>query len=699
MPRRLISPVMLTVLLLFAVCLLSFPSSAAQNVCDGYTAAAFSGLTACTKDGKLHICENNFPDSSFRYFMAQELGFTRQQATENKILISQNVADAITEIQCVSKWVNDMQGIGFFRNLAVLNCNDNRLTKLDLSRNTKLTELNCGNNRLTSLIVNAPALEVLKCSYNRLTSLDSLYVPNLMTLECNSNELSRLSFSAPYLLTLECNDNALTAIHLTSDKLTTLSCQQNNLQQLDLTHFPALTDLNCCDNQLKQLDLSDVPKLVSLKCSKNKIEELDASASGNLIYLDCSQNALTTLNVSGNPALETLLCAENHLTVLDLGDTALIHLDCTDNLITSLRVPETTQRLHCARNRLEVLDLSHAVSLTTLNCESNRLTSLNLVNTTHLQALKVDNQNPQFEVECPAAPDRVLDIAALIGEENTSAVNRIFYQKGPNANPAGVVFNPQTPTVRLPDGALTLLIRYHFIYGPNDNIAQMTISYKVQCDHTWSAATCIAKEICRYCKQTRGEYAEHDWLEATRTEPRRCAYCNKKDGHPLEHIWQEATCKSPSKCAYCDETIGQTVDHKWMEATCRSPRKCAYCKQTEGTALPHTWLPYAPCETYRNCKDCGRTVYNKDIQPHTYVKQDCKTSMCTACGLIHYYDKENHTFPTISFFHRPRCLDCGKIDKYAFYIDCFLFVAGSIYILELSAAVWYLLDYKRIRKY
>ena len=49
------------------------------------------------------------------------------------------------------KEISDLTGIEYFTKLASLNCNNNNITSLDLSKNTALLGLLCQYNKLTEL--------------------------------------------------------------------------------------------------------------------------------------------------------------------------------------------------------------------------------------------------------------------------------------------------------------------------------------------------------------------------------------------------------------------------------------------------------------------------------------------------------------------------------------------------------------------
>jgi Leucine-rich repeat (LRR) protein len=159
---------------------------------------------------------------------------------------------------------------------------DNRLTSLNVSGCTALTELWCSGNHLTALDVsNNTALTYLACAKNHLTALN----------------VSK--------------NTALTALH----------CDLNQLTALNVSNNTALTVLNCSNNQLTSLDVSKNTALTSLFCRRNQLTTLDVSKNTALKELRCDYNQLTTLDVSKNTALQQLDCKGNQLT-----DTALNNL-------------------------------------------------------------------------------------------------------------------------------------------------------------------------------------------------------------------------------------------------------------------------------------------------------------------------------------------------------------------------------------
>ena len=170
--------------------------------------------------------------------------------------------------------------------------------------------------------------------------------------------------------------------------------------------------------------------------------------------------------------------------------------------------------------------------------------------------------------------------------------------------------------------------------------------------------------------------------------------------HPPEHVWIDATCISPKHCAYCAETQGNPRPHKWSISSCHEPQKCKYCGTTQGTPRAHRWMRQNPCDERVICKYCGSSKHDIEGRvEHQIVKTNCTTSRCTICGIDLKLEEPQHSFPKRTLFNHPRCLDCGRPDKYCLLTYLLLPITASLSCLDLIAALLYLIDYKLIRKY
>ena len=310
-------------------------------------------MLASAEDVKIN--ETTFPDINFRnWVVSQDYG-------ADGVLTNEEL-EKVTSLNISRLEIYDLKGIEYFVALKDLNCMTNKLTTLDLSKNTALEKLECRGNRLTTInLLENRKLRCLNCggvSYgNQLTSLDVSKCTELDTLTCSGNPLATLDVSK-------------------NTKLICLECYSNQLSALDLSKNTALRRLYCNDNQLTTLDLSKNTDLDILRCSSNLLTSLDITKNSALTFLSCTDNKLTTLYVSNNKSLESIICFNNQLTSLDVsGCSALKSLSCTNNLLSTLNLSgcSALEQLSCQDNQLTTLDLSENPALTILYCYQNKI--------------------------------------------------------------------------------------------------------------------------------------------------------------------------------------------------------------------------------------------------------------------------------------------------------------------------------------
>ena len=148
------------------------------------------------------IDNTNFPDANFCSFVASSFD------EDNDNYLSDTEINAVESINCADKGISDLTGISHFTALETLNCFDNQLTSLDVSKNTALIYLDCYGNQLTSLDVSKnTALTYLDCGRNQLTSLDVSKNTALTYLDCDNNQLTSLDISNTNTDNLTCRDN------------------------------------------------------------------------------------------------------------------------------------------------------------------------------------------------------------------------------------------------------------------------------------------------------------------------------------------------------------------------------------------------------------------------------------------------------------------------------------------------------------
>ena len=316
-------------------------------------------IASYANDGDVTINEENFPDENFRKYVRKNFD------NDGNGILSKDECDNVKEISINVYPVNSLNGIEHFENLTILNCYNNKLTSLDVSKNTKLTYLNCWGNQLKELNVSGnPALATLNCSNNKLTSLDVSNNKELKELNCFENQITDLNVSG-------------------ASALAKLNCRSNKLTSLDVSKNLELADLYCGYNQLTSLDVSNNKKLENLSCFFTQLTGLDVSGNPALTNLDCNNNQLTSLDVSKNTALTNLYCYNNQLKEkLDLKwNPKLTELYCNKNQLTELNVSDNPELkdLNCSQNKLEKLDVSNNTALSYLYGRKNPLTSVKLI--------------------------------------------------------------------------------------------------------------------------------------------------------------------------------------------------------------------------------------------------------------------------------------------------------------------------------
>jgi Leucine-rich repeat (LRR) protein len=347
--------------------------------------------------------------------------------TDGRVLT--NSINKLTSLNVSSSSIVDLTGIQDFVALKTLNCYNNELTSLDVSKNIALTSLNCKATLLSTLDITKNivlgSLDISVHPYGtsggtpsgKFISLDLSKNIALTTLTCDNNPITTLDISKNLALTtLSCVANKLTSLDLSKNlNLKSLYCESNAINSLDVTNNIALTDLNCRANLLSTLnvtknillktldfsfystnvvghdtpgkityvDISQNTSLESLSCDSNPLTILDLSKNPALKKLSCRAIKLTSLDLTNNLNLENLICDSNQINSLDFTkNLALKTLSCLSNKLTNLDISKNVALtdLYCYSNLLTNLDLSKNVALTDLNCSSNMLTSLNLKN-------------------------------------------------------------------------------------------------------------------------------------------------------------------------------------------------------------------------------------------------------------------------------------------------------------------------------
>lgn len=184
------------------ICAATVASALTLSLCTPVLAEGTAALPAA-ETGSIPINSTHFPDDHFIAYV--ELRCDK----DGDGTLSQAELDGVTELYVAYANIKDLTGIELFPNLDKLDCKNNNLTRLDVSKNTKLTKLYCEFNQLTGLDLSKnTALTELNCQVNQLTSLDLSQNTALTKLGCHDNQLTSLDLSKNTALdTLDCSGN------------------------------------------------------------------------------------------------------------------------------------------------------------------------------------------------------------------------------------------------------------------------------------------------------------------------------------------------------------------------------------------------------------------------------------------------------------------------------------------------------------
>lgn len=186
--------------------------------------------------------------AQFEFVLFQDERFEAALLTDKAIntngdeKIDLQEAASVQELDLYGLEITDLTGVQEFPNLHTLDCSDNKLKELDISKNSHLSTLYCFDNEISELDVSKNKnLSGLMVSNNQLSSLDVSGNLQLKILNFSGNKLTRIDLSK----------NA---------KLTYLNCSGNHLKNLDVSNNKKIVDFYCFDNTI-QLNLESFRRM------------------------------------------------------------------------------------------------------------------------------------------------------------------------------------------------------------------------------------------------------------------------------------------------------------------------------------------------------------------------------------------------------------------------------------------------------
>ena len=169
----------------------------------------FVPCIVCAADG-VQINSTAFPDETFRNNIKWDF-----EKNSDSVPSSSEISNA-KSINYSDKKIESLAGIEYLTALQVLDCSNNSLTSLDVSKNTALVSINCSGNQLTGLDVSKnTALKILDCGNNELGDLDIIKNTALWYFKCGFCGLSKLDISNNTLLNfLVCYGNSISTLDI-----------------------------------------------------------------------------------------------------------------------------------------------------------------------------------------------------------------------------------------------------------------------------------------------------------------------------------------------------------------------------------------------------------------------------------------------------------------------------------------------------
>ena len=378
---------------------------------------AQDGSLALTKDETTEVFHNDggvvIPDAALKAWLIGNY----DDDGDGELSVAE--ADNVTLVNCSGRGVKDLTGLEACTNLETIDCSNNEISTIRLSRLTKLTTLRCYGNSVEVLdLTGCAAMQALYLQdvstntvsgtsitvtgYDQAASLTFSVADTPFTslTISGSGMLSALDVTAnTQLVSLDCSGNtALQSIDVSSlSVLQSLNLNGCDLQSLDVTHNTGLTTLQCNDNSIPSLDVRNCTALVTLECNTNALTSLNVTSNTLLQKLDVSSNSLQAVNVRSNPSLTWLDVSRNSaVNVLNVSNNpALAELRASGLSISDINLSANTALTYLDlsdNTGIAQLDLSANTSLTYLDLSENAgIAQLDLSANTILEKLLLVN--------------------------------------------------------------------------------------------------------------------------------------------------------------------------------------------------------------------------------------------------------------------------------------------------------------------
>ena len=297
-------------------------------------------------------------------------------------------------------------------NITLLDCSENALTALDVSRNPALQVLSCYDNRLTALNLNQnTVLKWVDCSSNQLTA-DAL---NALFASLQNYAFEKIIIISDNPGASDCLPNIAEIKGWTVDgytgkrsmTMTFLGDAVNAIVEFRLAGTGTAT-IDWGDGSEREVRLHEEYYATYRKVYSEPTRRTITISGENItgFWLVFIRELIVELDVSQNRALTDLRLYNGRITTIDVRqNTALQRLEISGQLTTiDVSRNEALTYLDLQGNQLTALDLSQNSALTFLSIRRNFLTALDLSQNTELTQIDL-RDNP-------------LNVSALIANPN-----------------------------------------------------------------------------------------------------------------------------------------------------------------------------------------------------------------------------------------------------------------------------------------
>lgn len=421
------------------------------------------------------LTAENFPDEAFRNFLTEQYDWDRDGKFQPGV-VSELWISGVTELK-------DLTGIEYFKVLSKLYLMQNpALSKLDVSRNEKLTTLHIDGSSLHCLdLRNNPQIQEMNLYNVPLTSLylaegsmlgrnlsgwpitvtavqeNGRYVLDLSEyggldqkriVELSDGEMDGdkiywdsaselpLTFSYKFLLR---KDYETGMEYSDMDVLTVNFSLTNNAPELPEGRTIELTAENFPSASLLDYLKENFDYDKDGQVNTGEITYINLFGSGvdslaGIEHLNCLQTLYVydapfqSLDLSSNPALTSLSVTGGSLTDINIsGCPYLEEIDLGRNSLTQIDISKNTylRRLSSYENSLTVLDVSKNLKLNSLNIRENAIAGLDLAGNSKLQSLDCSYNPRMTELELPLQKEKIEEIHVIGTKLNSFTVDEM----------------------------------------------------------------------------------------------------------------------------------------------------------------------------------------------------------------------------------------------------------------------------------